>query len=57
MNYDVLILQHFNNLNMIQFFLGDLTKTFELRIQDEFLSPDPKERPKLSAILVDRLFR
>ncbi|XP_021345414.1 protein-associating with the carboxyl-terminal domain of ezrin-like [Mizuhopecten yessoensis] len=37
--------------------LGDMTKTFELRIQDECLNPDPKARPKLEALLNDRLFR
>ncbi|XP_033762729.1 protein-associating with the carboxyl-terminal domain of ezrin-like [Pecten maximus] len=37
--------------------LGDMTKTFELRIQDECLHPDPKARPKLETLLNDRLFR
>ncbi|XP_069122020.1 protein-associating with the carboxyl-terminal domain of ezrin-like [Argopecten irradians] len=37
--------------------LGDMTKTFELRIQDECLNPDPKARPRLETLLNDRLFR
>ncbi|XP_013419162.1 protein-associating with the carboxyl-terminal domain of ezrin-like [Lingula anatina] len=37
--------------------LGDLTKTFELRIQDEFLHQDPRQRPHVSSLLQDRLFR
>ena len=35
---------------------GDMTKTFELRIQDECLSPDPRKRPKIESLLNDRLF-
>ncbi|GAB1598012.1 protein-associating with the carboxyl-terminal domain of ezrin-like [Argonauta hians] len=37
--------------------LGDLFKTFELRIQDEYLSQDPKQRPPLRSLLNDRLFK
>ncbi|CAI9716038.1 protein-associating with the carboxyl-terminal domain of ezrin-like [Octopus vulgaris] len=37
--------------------LGDLFKTFELRIQDEYLSRDPKQRPPLKCLLTDRLFK
>ncbi len=37
--------------------LGEMTKTFELRIQDECLNPDPKQRPLLGSLLQDRLFR
>ena len=37
--------------------LRDMTKTFELRIQDECLSDDPKQRPILSEILQDNLFK
>ncbi|XP_045201253.2 protein-associating with the carboxyl-terminal domain of ezrin-like isoform X2 [Mercenaria mercenaria] len=36
--------------------LGDLTKTFELRIQDECLHSDPRNRPKACSLLTDRLF-
>ncbi|KAK3087793.1 hypothetical protein FSP39_010623 [Pinctada imbricata] len=37
--------------------LGDLIKTFELRIQDECLNPDPRQRPKLTSLMDDQLFR
>lgn len=36
--------------------LGDLTKTFELRIQDECLHSDPRRRPTAKSLLSDRLF-
>ncbi|KAL4219245.1 Protein-associating with the carboxyl-terminal domain of ezrin [Mactra antiquata] len=36
--------------------LGDLTKTFELRIQDECLNSDPKQRPSAQSLLSDRIF-
>ena len=34
-----------------------MTKTFELRVQDELLHPDPRTRPHLRTLLEDRLFR
>ncbi|CAE1313412.1 SCYL3 [Acanthosepion pharaonis] len=37
--------------------LGDLSKTFELHIQDEYLNPDPKQRSKLCSLLNNRLFK
>lgn len=36
---------------------GDLTKTFELRVQDECLNSDPSQRPHMSSLLQDRLFK
>lgn len=36
--------------------LGDLRKTFELRIQDECLHADPRKRPKVHSLMCDRLF-
>ncbi|XP_067662421.1 protein-associating with the carboxyl-terminal domain of ezrin-like [Haliotis asinina] len=37
--------------------LGDLTKTFELLVQDECLNVDPEQRPKVQTLLEDRMFR
>ncbi|CAG2207832.1 SCYL3 [Mytilus edulis] len=36
--------------------LDDIIKTFELRIQDECLNSDPKQRPKLHTFLEDKIF-
>ncbi|KAH3791998.1 hypothetical protein DPMN_145487, partial [Dreissena polymorpha] len=36
--------------------LGDLTKTFELRIRDECLEADPRKRPNMQSLLENRLF-
>ncbi|XP_052790059.1 protein-associating with the carboxyl-terminal domain of ezrin-like isoform X2 [Mya arenaria] len=36
--------------------LGELIKTFELRIQDECLDEEPRKRPKMASLLNDRLF-
>jgi SCY1-like protein 3 len=33
------------------------SKTFELRVQDECMNPEPSQRPKLSSLLQDRLFK
>ena len=33
------------------------SKTFELRVQDECMHPDPKQRPKLASLLEDKLFK
>ncbi|XP_071097282.1 protein-associating with the carboxyl-terminal domain of ezrin-like isoform X2 [Haliotis cracherodii] len=37
--------------------LGDLTKTFELLVQDECLNVDPEQRPRVQSLLNDRMFR
>ncbi|XP_048773103.2 protein-associating with the carboxyl-terminal domain of ezrin-like isoform X2 [Ostrea edulis] len=37
--------------------LGEMTKTFEILVQDKCLNPDPKQRPKISTIMDDQLFR
>ncbi|XP_046583622.1 protein-associating with the carboxyl-terminal domain of ezrin-like isoform X2 [Haliotis rubra] len=37
--------------------LGDLTKTFELLVQDECLNVDPEQRPTVQTLLNDRMFR
>ena len=47
----------FHNLLSVNIFTGNMTKTFEIRIQDEFLNADPKVRPRLSTLLQDRLFK
>ncbi|XP_052092631.1 protein-associating with the carboxyl-terminal domain of ezrin-like [Mytilus californianus] len=36
--------------------LDEIIKTFELRIQDECLNSDPKQRPKLHTFLEDKIF-
>ncbi|XP_060580541.1 protein-associating with the carboxyl-terminal domain of ezrin-like isoform X2 [Ruditapes philippinarum] len=36
--------------------LGDLTKSFEQRIQEECLHKNPKHRPSVSSLLTDRIF-
>lgn len=42
---------------MYIFLSDDIIKTFELRIQDECLNSDPKQRPKLHTFLEDKIFR
>lgn len=42
---------------MYIFISDDIIKTFELRIQDECLNSDPKQRPKLHTFLEDKIFR
>ncbi|XP_061183896.1 protein-associating with the carboxyl-terminal domain of ezrin-like isoform X2 [Saccostrea echinata] len=37
--------------------LGEMTKTFEMLIQDKCLNSDPKQRPKISSLMNDQLFR
>ncbi|XP_074654201.1 uncharacterized protein LOC141908196 isoform X2 [Tubulanus polymorphus] len=37
--------------------LGAMTEEFALKMQNQFLNPDPNERPKLSTLLDDALFR
>ncbi|XP_062607716.1 protein-associating with the carboxyl-terminal domain of ezrin-like isoform X2 [Saccostrea cucullata] len=37
--------------------LGEMTKTFEMLIQDNCLNSDPKQRPKISSLMNDQLFR
>lgn len=37
--------------------LSDLTKSFEIRIQEECLDADPNRRPKLNTFLQDPLFK
>ena len=43
--------------NLIFVVIGDLIKSFEQTIQDECLHKNPENRPTVSSLLTDRIFK